>query len=79
MKFTTIMKLLTPSTVKISGASITEVAGDSHTHYGDIYNKISSHAGNQLRSHYPTSFRSLIVNRLSVANNLGLRFDGCRL
>ena len=49
MKFAVVKKLLRPSTVKISGSSITEVAGDSHTHYGDI---ISNHAGNQLRSHY---------------------------
>jgi len=80
MKFTIIKKLWSPSTVKISGASITEVAGDSHTHYGDIYlNKITSYAGNQLRSHYSTLYRILIMNRFSLANNLGLRFDGCRL
>ena len=57
MKLTTLGKLFKRSTVNISGSPITDIAGDSydHTHYGDIYKKISIHpsqAGKQLRSYH---------------------------
>ena len=52
MKFTALKKLkklFKRSAVNISGSPIIDVAGNSHTHYGDIYKKLSIHrAGNQL-------------------------------
>jgi len=52
MKRTSRKKLL--STVKVSRSSFVKVAGDSHTHYGDVYNlnETSTYAGIQLRLYY---------------------------
>ena len=75
-------RLFEPWTVNISGSSITDVAGDSHTHYGDVYtfNDISTQAGNQLRSHYSKVLQTLIeYSRFSLAHNLGPCFNGCSL
>ena len=76
------------STVNISGSSFTDVAGDSHTHYGSgdivVYKNIPiihpSQAGNQLRSYCSQGFRTLIMNtRLSLANHRRSCINGCRL
>ena len=83
MNLTALKQIFGPPTVNVSGSSIIDVAGDSHTHYthnGDVYNKISTHAGNQLKTHDWMVFPALTVNyRLSLANNLRLRLNGCRL
>ena len=89
MNLTTFKRFLKPLTVNISGSSFTDVAGDSHTHYGSgdivVYKNIPnihpSQAGNQQRSYcYKVGFRTLIMNtRLPLANNRGSCFNGCRL
>jgi len=51
MKRTYRKKPLRPSTLKVSRFSFVDVVGDSHTHYGDVYNwnEMSTHAGIQLK------------------------------
>lgn len=73
-----VLNMLFGSTINISGSSFTDVAGNSHTNYGDTYNKNSIHEGSRLRSHHPKSLTS-IMNSLSLANNLEPCFDGCYL
>jgi len=55
-------KPLRPSTVMVSRSSFIDVAGDSHTHYGDVNNlyEISecTHAGIQLRLYYSKGFQT---------------------
>jgi len=52
MKRTASEELSRPSSVKIARSLIKNVSGDSHTYYGNVYNEVSSHAGNQLRSYH---------------------------
>ena len=62
------------STVKISSSSFTNVARDSNTYNGDMYNTISiqqSREGNRLGSRYSKIFLTLIMNtRYPQANDL---------
>lgn len=51
---------LRPSTVKISRSPIIDVSGESHTHFGDVYNKFSTQAGTQLTCYYSAIFLILI-------------------
>jgi len=70
---------LRPSFVTIAHSSFIDVAqGDSHTYYGNVYNEISSHAGNQLR-HITFGPSSGAIAGLSLAIDLGPCFYGRRL
>ena len=77
--------LLSPRPINISGASITDVNGDSYTHHGDVYNarKIfihSSQAGNHLRHiilGYPGSSPYIGFPWLTIADrvSMGATYD----
>ena len=63
---------LRPSTVKISRSPIIDVSGESHTHFGDVYNKFSTQAGTQLTCYYSAIFLILIGPpwRILISQNL---------